>query len=68
VLFPAAVLALLGALAVTAAGGVRLPRRRTRPAGPAEPPADRVVPARLRQPDHPDALLTPVSASQTEER
>ncbi|GGV57192.1 ABC transporter permease subunit [Streptomyces massasporeus] len=68
VLFPAAVLALLGALAVTAAGGVRLPRRRTRPVGPAAPPADRVVPAPRRQPDHPDALLTPVPASQTEER
>ncbi|MBX9360715.1 ABC transporter permease subunit [Streptomyces sp. WAC04114] len=68
VLFPAAVLALLGALAVTAAGGVRLPRRRTRPAGPAGPPADRVVPAPRRKPDHPDALLTPVSASRTEER
>ncbi|MFF9118856.1 ABC transporter permease subunit [Streptomyces massasporeus] len=68
VLFPAAVLALLGALAVTAAGGVRLPRRRTRPAGPVGPPADRVVPAPRRKPDHPDALLTPVSASRTEER
>ncbi|WP_231911194.1 ABC transporter permease subunit [Streptomyces chartreusis] len=34
VLFPAAVLALLGALAVTAAGGIRLPRRRKRPGSP----------------------------------
>ncbi|MFD5160157.1 ABC transporter permease subunit [Streptomyces hawaiiensis] len=67
-LFPAAVLALLGALAVTAAGGVRLPRRRNRPAGPAEPPVDRPIPAPRRQRDRPGALLTPVPASQTEER
>ncbi|MER5832340.1 ABC transporter permease subunit [Streptomyces sp. NPDC002130] len=68
VLFPAAVLALLGALAVTAAGGVRLPRRRTRPASPAVPPLEQGVPAPRRHPDRPDALLTPVSASQTDER
>lgn len=68
VLFPAAVLALLGALAVTAAGGVRLPRRRTRPAGPAVPPVDRGVPPPRRHPERPDDLLTPVSASQTDER
>ncbi|MFB6847325.1 ABC transporter permease subunit [Streptomyces sp. NPDC056373] len=68
VLFPAAVLALLGALAVTAAGGVRLPRRRTRPAGPAVPPVDRGGPAPRRRPERPDDLLTPVSASQTDER
>ncbi|MEU3888745.1 ABC transporter permease subunit [Streptomyces sp. NPDC029041] len=68
VLFPAAALALLGALAVTAAGGVRLPRRRTRPANPALPPVEHSVPAPRRHPDRPDALLTPVSASQTDER
>ncbi|MFF5370941.1 ABC transporter permease subunit [Streptomyces sp. NPDC013187] len=68
VLFPAAVLALLGALAVTAAGGVRLPRRRTRPAGPAVPPVDQGLPAPRRRPERPDDLLTPVSASQTDER
>ncbi|MGW6642227.1 ABC transporter permease subunit [Streptomyces iakyrus] len=68
VLFPAAVLALLGALAVTAAGGARLPRRRTRPAGPAGPPADRVAPVPPRRPGRPTADLTSVSASPTEER
>ncbi|MGA5200268.1 ABC transporter permease subunit [Streptomyces variegatus] len=68
VLFPAAVLALLGALAVTAAGGVRLPRRHKRPTGPAQPPADRLVTAPQRQRDRPGARLTPVPASQTEER
>jgi peptide/nickel transport system permease protein len=68
VLFPAAVLALLGALAVTAAGGVRLPRRRTRPAGPAVPPVDQGVPPPRRHPERLDDLLTPVSASQTDER
>lgn len=68
VLFPAAVLALLGALAVSAAGGLRLPRRRTRPAPPAEPPADRAARVRLGRPDRPAALLTPMSASPTEER
>ncbi|MER7480156.1 ABC transporter permease subunit [Streptomyces sp. NPDC126510] len=68
VLFPAAALALLGALAVTAAGGVRLRRRRTRPASPVAPPVDRDVPAPRRHPDRPDDLLTPVSASQTVER
>ncbi|MFF7312665.1 ABC transporter permease subunit [Streptomyces sp. NPDC008137] len=61
VLFPAAVLALLGALAVTAAGGVRLPRRRRRPEGPAGPPGEGVVPQRRR--NSPDALLAPVSTS-----
>ncbi|MFC8143468.1 ABC transporter permease subunit [Streptomyces paradoxus] len=68
VLFPAAVLALLGALAVTAAGGARLPRRRTRPVGPAGPPADRVAPAPPRRPERDPAHLTSVSASPTEER
>jgi peptide/nickel transport system permease protein len=68
VLFPAAVLALLGALAVTAAGGVRLPRRRTRPAGPAVPPVDQGVPPPRRHQERLDDLLTPVSASQTDER
>ncbi|MGI5430442.1 ABC transporter permease subunit [Streptomyces sp. CA-179760] len=75
VLFPAAVLALLGALAVTAAGGVRLPRRRRRPEGPAGPPGERVMPPQ-RQRNSPDALpapvsttvSTPVSTSPTEER
>ncbi|MFJ5997278.1 ABC transporter permease subunit [Streptomyces sp. NPDC092370] len=68
VLFPAAVLALLGALAVTAAGGLRRPRRRTRPTAPAVPPEDRGTSAPQRRPDRPDARLTPVSASLTEER
>ncbi|MFJ4077748.1 ABC transporter permease subunit [Streptomyces iakyrus] len=68
VLFPAAVLALLGALAVTAAGGARLPRRRPRPAGPAGPPPDRVAPVPPRRPGRPTADLTSVSASPTEER
>lgn len=68
VLFPAAVLALLGALAVTAAGGARLPRRRTRPAGPAGPPADRAAPVPPRRPGRPTSDLTSVSASPTEER
>ncbi|MEU7722066.1 ABC transporter permease subunit [Streptomyces tibetensis] len=68
VLFPAAVLALLGALAVTAAGGVRLPRRRARPADPAVPPVGEGVPAPRRHPERPEDLLTPVSASQTDER
>jgi peptide/nickel transport system permease protein len=68
VLFPAAVLALLGALAVTAAGGIRLPRRRKRPANPSGTPgeADRAVPERERQPNRPDALLTPVPLSASE--
>ncbi|MFH8659248.1 ABC transporter permease subunit [Streptomyces afghaniensis] len=69
VLFPAAVLALLGALAVTAAGGVRPPRRRGRRAGrPAGPPGDRVVPAPRQRPNRGDALLTPASRSPREER
>ncbi|MZF86371.1 ABC transporter permease subunit [Streptomyces sp. SID5643] len=68
VLFPAAVLALLGALAVTAAGGARLPRRRTRPVGPAGPPADRVAPVPPRRPGRPSADLTSVSPSPTEEQ
>ncbi|MEU5393656.1 ABC transporter permease subunit [Streptomyces tibetensis] len=68
VLFPAAALALLGALAVTAAGGVRLPRRRTRSAGPAVPPLDQGVPPPRRHAERPDDLLAPVSASQTDER
>ena len=68
VLFPAAVLALLGALAVTAAGGVRLPRRLMRLDRPAEPPAERITPPPQRQPSRPDALLTPMSTSPTEER
>ncbi|MEU0584640.1 ABC transporter permease subunit [Streptomyces sp. NPDC006132] len=66
VLFPAAVLALLGALAVTAAGGVRLPRRRERSEGPAGPPGEPVESAPGR--NRPDALLVPVSPSPTEER
>jgi peptide/nickel transport system permease protein len=69
VLFPAAVLALLGALAVTAAGGVRLPRRRGRTDSPAGPsPGDRVVPAPRRRPNRTDALLAPVPTPTTEER
>ncbi|MEU1852395.1 ABC transporter permease subunit [Streptomyces sp. NPDC019990] len=61
VLFPAAALALLGALAVTAAGGVRLPRWRARPAGPAGLPADRAGPA--PGPERPDTPLAPVPTS-----
>ncbi|MEU0726471.1 ABC transporter permease subunit [Streptomyces sp. NPDC006140] len=68
VLFPAAVLALLGALAVTAAGGVRLPRRRERPESPAGPPGEPGGSAPGRGRNRPDALLVPVSPSPTEER
>ncbi|MGK5692421.1 ABC transporter permease subunit [Streptomyces sp. URMC 128] len=68
VLFPAAVLALLGALAVTAAGGVRPPRRRGRAGSPEQPPGDRVVPAPRQRPNRDDALLTPASLSPGEER
>lgn len=68
VLFPAAALALLGALAVTSAGGVRLPGRRGRPPGPAVPPVIQAVPAPRGHPGRPGDLLTPVSASQTDER
>ncbi|MET9815851.1 ABC transporter permease subunit [Streptomyces sp. NPDC006355] len=68
VLFPATVLALLGALAVTAAGGVRLPRRRERPESPAGPPGEPGGSAPGRGRNRPDALLVPVSPSPTEER
>jgi peptide/nickel transport system permease protein len=78
VLFPAAVLALLGALAVTAAGGVRLPGRRGRTAGPAGAGPDRTgsVPGRRPgrhvpfpyRPGRHDALPAPVSAAPAEER
>ncbi|MFE6199930.1 ABC transporter permease subunit [Streptomyces sp. NPDC057838] len=76
VLFPAAVLGLLGALAVTAAGGVRLPGRRARRGGPAGPrpqrpgvvppqrPNRRAVHAGTRSGTRP----APVSTAATEER
>ncbi|MFF7449673.1 MULTISPECIES: ABC transporter permease subunit [unclassified Streptomyces] len=65
VLFPAAVLALLGALAVTAAGGIRLPRRRKRRVRPFGTPgeAERAVPA-PEQPSRPDTLLVPASSEE----
>lgn len=66
VLFPAAALALLGALAVTAAGGARLRRRRARPAGPAGLPADQAGP--VRQPERPYALHAPTPISPAERR
>ncbi|EFL36639.1 transport system permease [Streptomyces viridochromogenes DSM 40736] len=72
VLFPAAVLALLGALAVTATGGVRLPRRRERrrerPGGTAGPPGARITPAPRRRSHQPDALLSPVTTPPAQER
>ncbi|MET9390419.1 ABC transporter permease subunit [Streptomyces sp. NPDC006624] len=55
VLFPAAVLALLGALAVTAAGGLRLPRRRTRPDVPPGPPGPPGPPEPPESPESPES-------------
>ncbi|WP_369197974.1 ABC transporter permease subunit [Streptomyces djakartensis] len=77
VLFPAAALALLGALAVTAAGGVRLPRRRSRDTAPAPGAAASAprprgsVPAARRgatAADRPGALVSGRAAPGVEER